>query len=461
MTHFKTEELDSRKGVYVKTFGCQVNEYDTEKMLMLLSEEYKRVLTPEEAEVILINTCSVREKAEHKLHGLLGRLKPLKETNPELVIGVGGCVAQQEGNNIIKRNKLVDFVVGTHNISLVPSLVKNSKIDRTPQVAVDYRDEWEELPDRFDAMPDESYIVKSTFNSSVRALVAIQRGCDKMCTYCVVPGTRGKQVSRDPKEILKEINLKVRMGAREVLLLGQTVNSYGVDLNPRVKFSKLIQEISEIPNVKRIRFISPHPAEVKKDFIDLYKKIPSLCPHIHLPLQSGSDRILGLMNRSYKTSRYLQIVEELKEKCPNIAITTDIIIGFPTETEEDFLETLEVVKKVKYHSVFSFKYSKRPKTSALEFHDDQEIQEEIKQNRLVRLQELVGEHALSHNKSYLNKEIEVLVESTLENIYKGRSQENVHVEFFKDEGQTLDIKMGDIIKVKVLRASPHGLKGTC
>jgi len=448
-----------KKKIYVKTFGCQMNEYDTEKMLSLLSKEYQRVEDPDGADLVIVNTCSVREKGEHKLFGLLGRLRQLKEQKPSMVIGVGGCVVQQEGENIIKRSPSVDFVVGTHNLSLIPSLVSNSAIGGTPQVAIDYRDEWDELPDEFDALPDENSIVKSAFNTSVRALVAIQRGCDKMCSYCVVPTTRGKQVSRDSAEILKEIRLKVRMGTKEVMLLGQTVNSYGIDLSPRLKFSELVKNIADIDGVKRIRFTSPHPAEFKKDFIKLYAEVPSLCPHIHLPLQSGNNRILKIMNRNYRIERYLEIVDSLREIVPDIAITTDIIAGFPGETEEEFQDTIEIVKKVKYHSVYSFKYSQRPNTAAKQmFKAEDEVPEVVKQRRLKEFQDVQENISLEFNRNYEGQEIEILVESQAKalSLFRGRSLHNVPAEFHALE--TEEIKLGDIITAKVFRSSPHVLK---
>ncbi|HMO17417.1 MAG TPA: tRNA (N6-isopentenyl adenosine(37)-C2)-methylthiotransferase MiaB [Oligoflexia bacterium] len=471
-------KLNEQKKVFVKTFGCQMNEYDTEKMLMLLSKDYIRVDTMEEADLAIVNTCSVREKGEHKLYGMLGRLRKIKEEiKPDLVIGVGGCVAQQEGENILRKSPSVDFVVGTHNLSLVPSLVRTSIEKRVKQVAIDFRDEWEELDDEFDALPDKQSIVRSAFNSSVRALVAIQRGCDKVCTYCVVPGTRGRQVSRDVNEILKEIRLKVRMGAREVMLLGQTVNSFGVDLTPRVKFSELVKRVSDIDGVKRIRFTSPHPAEVKRDFLELYKDIPSLCPHIHLPLQSGNNRVLRAMNRNYKVERYLDIVESLKNSVPGIALSTDIIVGFPGETDSEFMETIKVVESVRYHSCYSFKYSIRPNTSAKEIYTDRdEVPEDIKNQRLQYLQSVQDSIGLEINNSYMNGKVELLVETgpkeissemnenKLENqglnikSYRGRTLHNVPIELLSVDNLSDQVNCGDIILANVVRASPHGLR---
>lgn len=457
-------EQELKKKVFVKTFGCQMNEYDTEKMLMLLSDSYDRVEEMEAADLVLVNTCSVREKGEHKLFGLLGRLRDIKKQRPDLIIGVGGCVAQQEGHNIITRNSAVDFVVGTHNISLIPSMVKASQNglssdSKMSRVAIDYRDEWEELPDEFDAMPDKSKIVSSAFNTSVRALVAIQRGCDKKCAFCVVPMTRGPQVSRALDEIVKEIKLKVRMGAKEVLLLGQTVNSYGLDLSPRVRFSELVKRIAELDGVKRIRFTSPHPAEIRDDFIRLLGEIPALSPQIHMPLQSGSNRILKAMNRNYKRERYLEIINSLRQQRADVAISTDVIVGFPTETEEEFEETLEVMRIVKFNLAFSFKYSIRPHTKAIsEYQSEDEVPECVKTDRLIKLQKLQEIHTLEFNSNLMGKHSEVLVESvdTEKKLVRGRNEYNIFSEVYC-EGDFLP-HVGSIIVAPVVRVSPHGIK---
>ncbi len=460
MSDNSSEPTNLKKRVFVKTFGCQMNEYDTEKMLALISDSYQRVDTAEEADLAIVNTCSVREKGEHKLFGLLGRLRDIKKNNPDYVIGVGGCVAQQEGQNIITRNSAVDFVVGTHNLSYVPALIKSSIETRTKQVAIDYRDEWEELPDQFNAMPSDQNIVSSTFNTNVRALVAIQRGCNKKCAFCVVPTTRGPQVSRLEEEILKEVRLKTRMGAREVMLLGQTVNSYGVDLVDRKKFSNLIRRIAEIENVERIRFTSPHPAEIKKDFIDLYKEVPQLCPHVHMPLQSGSNRILKAMNRNYRRERFLEVVNDIKMARPDVAISTDIIVGFPTETQSDFEDTLEIMNLLKFHSSFSYKYSIRPNTKAnLNYLDSDEVEESVKTERLMKIQALQQEHSLEFNTRFLGQKVAILGESNLSelNVVKGRTEHNIFAEIVIDE--TID-KNGDgkLIEGRVARATPHGIK---
>lgn len=452
-----------RRGVFIKTFGCQMNEYDSEKMFLLLADQYDPVQTAEEADVIIINTCSVRDKAEQKLFNTLGWLKPLKTNNPKLIVGVGGCVAQQEGSTILERSRLVDFVVGTHNLSLIPSLVSAAQLRGERSVAVDYREDWEELPDQFDAFsPTDasgSWSAKAfgTFYSPVRALVAISRGCNKNCSFCVVPNTRGPEVSRDMLEIEREVRQKVRLGAREVMLLGQTVNSYGKDLSPRVRFEDLIERLSKIEQLKRIRFTSPHPAEVRPSFIELYQRVPELCPHIHLPLQSGSDRILKLMNRNYRVERYLEIVDQLRVVCPQLAITSDIIVGFPTESEADFEMTLEVMRRVRYNLVFSFKYSRRPNTAAAErFEKAEEIASELQQERLQRLMLLQEQISTNINQELLGKTCEALVEGTSRNSssMRGRIPQNTPIEIIGGSP-----KIGDLVMVEVIRTGPYGLRG--
>ncbi len=465
-----TEELEfqekaSRQRVYVRTFGCQMNEYDTEKMLQLLSPTHELVSEPENAHLVIVNTCSVREKGEHKLFSLLGELRELKNKNPELVIGVSGCVAQQEGTSILKRNRAVDFVVGTHNLSLVPALVKSAAMGAAPQVAVDYREEWEDLPVEFDAIPVGLALeavrgaTVGTFYTPIRAMVAIQRGCNKHCSFCVVPHTRGPETSRSADEIEREVRLKVRAGAREVLLLGQTVNSYGRDFIPRYPFERLIDRLSQIDKLERIRFISPHPAEVRPEFVKLFSSNPKLCPHIHLPLQSGSDRILKLMNRNYRVRRYLEIVNELRSECPNIAISTDIIVGFPTETEEDFLGTLSVMEEVKWSFAFSFVYSPRPNTTAgAVYTADDEVKKSIADERLARLKTRQNELTLEFNEKFIGQTVEVLVEGPtkkISSLMNGRTPQNILVEL---DGEGL--KAGDLVNAQVFSASPGLLRAS-
>lgn len=440
-------------GVYIKTFGCQMNEYDSEKMLALLSNTYRLVSTPALAQLVLVNTCSVREKAESKLYSFLGTLKALKQKNPGMIIGVGGCVAQQEGDALLKRRLGVDFVVGTHNISLIPSLVERAKNGATAVAVVDYREEWEEFS-------EETLGSSLPTDVPTKALVAIQRGCNKRCSFCVVPGTRGPQVSRPIAEVLKEVRTKVLLGAKEVLLLGQTVNSYGSDLGLKAGFESLLREVAGIEGVKRIRFTSPHPSEVSSEFLRLYGELPELCPHIHLPLQSGSNRILKLMRRGYTRERFLLIAQELKKQCPNIGITTDLIVGFPTETQSEFEETLEVMREVRFCSAFSFKYSSRPHTKAQSQYSAEDlVTPEVAGQRLLCLQKLQDELSLEFNSALLGKTLEVLVEGQDKKISssgRGRIPQNTPVEIANCQAS-----VGDLTAVVISHATPHGLRGEC
>jgi len=437
--------VGEKPGVLVKTFGCQMNQYDSEKMVSLLAEDYTSVEQLELAELVIVNTCSVREKGEHKLFSLLGSLRELKKERPELVIGVAGCVAQQEGQAIMAREGAVDFVVGTHNLSLVPALARSARNGVKGQVAVDYRDEWEDLPEE-----------EQGTSIGVRALIAIQRGCNKSCAFCVVPTTRGPEVSRSAAEIERELRLKVRLGAKEVLLLGQTVNSYGRDLKPRFPFEKLVERLAAIPGLERIRFTSPHPQEVRPEFIELYGSVPQLMPHIHLPVQSGSDRILKLMNRNYRINRYFEIVDALRQRLPDIAITTDFIVGFPTESEEDFELSLSAIRQVGYNQSYSFKFSIRPNTMAkVRFTAAEEVPDAVAHDRLTRLQQLQEELSQEFNSQLLGSTVEVLVEGMSKNISslaKGRTRHNIQTEIMGD------VKVGDVVLAKVEFASPYGLR---
>jgi tRNA-2-methylthio-N6-dimethylallyladenosine synthase len=434
-----------RRGVYIRTFGCQMNEYDSQKLEKILEPNYFSVDAPEKADLVLINTCSVREKPEHKLFSLLGEMKELKSQNPDLMIGVGGCVAQQEGKNIVDRSSVVDFVFGTHNLSLVPTLIERREQGAEPQVAVDYRDEWEELPLGFSG------------KERVSVFVSISRGCNKNCTYCIVPTTRGKEVSRSADEIKKEVRIATHRGAREVVLLGQTVNSYGLDFRPRSSFVKLLEDLSAIDGVERIRFTSPHPQEVRQDFIDLVCENPKICHHIHMPLQSGSDKILKAMNRNYRRAKYLGIIEELRRRVPDMAITTDIIVGFPGETEEDFQQTLEVMDLVDFDNSYSFVFSPRPGTKAAELEDPVPFERKLEQlKELQARQEVMTAKRL---RAWQGKDVEVLLDgpSHLDpKKLQGRTSQNILLNLTEAHE---DLQPGMTIPVHVTGTGRFTLKG--
>jgi tRNA-2-methylthio-N6-dimethylallyladenosine synthase len=363
---------------------------------------------------------------------------------PELLVGVGGCVAQQEGAQIVKRSSTVDFVFGTHNLSLVPSLISRRLASGEPQIAVDYRDEWEDLP------------LGMTGGERVSVFVSISRGCNKNCSYCIVPTTRGPEVSRSADEILKEVRIAAHRGAREVVLLGQTVNSYGLDFNPRMSFVQLLRKVAEVDGIERIRFTSPHPQEIREDFIDLVCSEPKICRHVHMPLQSGSDRILKAMNRNYRQKRYLQIIEDMRARVPDMAITTDIIVGFPGETREDFEATLAVMDAVQFDNSYSFIFSKRPGTPAEALDDAQPYEE-----KLALLQELQSrqfEITTKRLQAWVGKSCEVLLDgpSTVDSsALQGRNSQNITVNILGEQSQ---LEPGAIVKVRVIAASRFTLK---
>jgi tRNA-2-methylthio-N6-dimethylallyladenosine synthase len=375
---------------------------------------------------------------------MLGELKGLRRERPGMMIGVCGCVAQQEGDNIIKADRGVDFVFGTHNLSLVPSLIQLRKNGAPPQAAVDYREEWEELPLGF----AEHDPTRNGQTGHVTAFISISRGCNKNCSYCIVPTTRGPEVSRSPNEIEREVKIAVHRGTKEIVLLGQTVNSYGLDLSPRWSFVKLLDRIAAIPGVERIRFTSPHPQEVRQDFIDFVISNPKVCHHIHMPLQSGSDRILRLMNRNYRRSKYLSIIDALRSKVPDMAITTDIIVGFPGETEQDFQETLEVMDIVQFENSYSYAFSARPSTEAAAMEETMTQDEKLERLQILQArQEQMTDAKLS---SWVGRETEVLVDNVnrLHNdCYQGRIPQNFMANFLQPfEG----VSLGSLVKVRIV-----------
>ncbi|MDD7473619.1 MAG: tRNA (N6-isopentenyl adenosine(37)-C2)-methylthiotransferase MiaB [Bdellovibrionota bacterium] len=431
-----------KKKLYVRTYGCQMNAYDSVRIKQMLSQDYEETDTTLDADLIIINTCSVRKKPEEKLFAVLGTLKPLKQKNKNLIIGVGGCVAQQYGSEIIKRVPHVDFVFGTHNLSLIPEFIKDSQCANN--VKVDYREKWEDLP------------VTNPYNGALSISVAISRGCNNRCAYCIVPQTRGPEVSRPSSQIIDEISLSVEQGTKEVLLLGQCVNSYGSDLEEDITFEKLLDKISKINGLERIRFTSPHPKHITDEFIDLVCSNPKICRHVHLPLQAGSNRILELMNRKYTKEHYLEIIEKIRRKVPDMAFTTDIIVGFPTETESDFLETVGVVEKVGFVNSYSFVYSPRPNTKSLELKDDISYSEKL--GWLNFLQDRQYEVSARVLKDFIGKTTSILVDGYSKKdktCLKGTNSQNITVNLSKDYS---NVKLGSIIDVEVKDISRLTLK---
>lgn len=370
------------KAFYLETFGCQMNVVDSEQIVDLLQQiGYVQVASPDQADLVLLNTCSVRDKAERKVYGHLGRFKPIKDLRPELIIGVGGCVAQQEGERMLEKVPYLDLVFGTHNIHRLPQLVKQVEDQRKRGVETAFLDR----ETRLHLFPGR------THNDSVTRFVTVMQGCDNFCSYCIVPHVRGREISRPSREVIAEVEGLVAQGACEVTLLGQNVNSYGLKDDGELSFAQLVEQVHAIAGLHRLRFATSHPKDLTDELIECFNRLDKLCKHIHLPMQSGSDRILKLMNRGYTSGDYLKKVEYLKNVCPQIHLTTDIIVGFPGETEEDFQATLDLVEKVGYADAYTFLYSSRIETAAAKMDDDQTgEQKQERFERLLKLQQRIS-----------------------------------------------------------------------
>ena len=431
---------------YIETWGCQMNEEDSEKLSGMLKRiGYTRTENKEEAGIILFNTCCVRENAENKVFGNLGALKKLKKKNPDLIIGICGCMMQQEGmaDRILKEFPYVNIIFGTHNAYKFPEY-----LNRVRTEGVQIKEIFNKETDIVEGLPIDR-------ESSVKAFVTIMYGCNNFCTYCIVPYVRGRERSRKPEDILKEIRELVAQGYKEITLLGQNVNSYGKGLEEDVDFAKLLRMINEIEGLERVRFMTSHPKDLTVDVIMAIKECDKLCEQIHLPVQSGSNSILKKMNRHYTREYYLDLVKKIKEEIPGVTLTTDIIVGFPGETEEDFQETLEHVKEVGYSSAFTFIYSRRNNTPADMMLN--QVSEEDKHHRFNRLVAAVNERVIAQNKAEEGNILEVLVEGNSKNDAEkltGRTRTGRLVNF-TGEG----INAGDIVNVKITRAQNFSLIG--
>ncbi len=424
-----------------------MNVHDSERMAGLLEESgYAKATIDDEADVIVINTCAVRENADNRLYGNLGQLRALKLENPSLKIAVGGCLAQKDQGKILERAPWVDVVFGTHNISALPVLLRRAEIEHEAQIEM--REALEVFPSHLPAKREHSY----------SAWVSISVGCNNTCTFCIVPSLRGKEKDRRPGEILEEIQTLVQDGVVEITLLGQNVNAYGVEFGDKFAFSKLLRACGEIAGLERVRFVSPHPKEFSHDVIEAMAETPNVMPQLHMPLQSGSDRILSLMKRSYRQSRYLDIVKDVRASIPDAAISTDIIVGFPGETEMDFEETLNVVRAARFSVAYTYTYSKRPGTEAATMSD--QVPKEVVDERYTRLVELINEIAWEENKLKVGAEVEVLIadgegkKDSDTHRHSGRARDNrlVHVNV---EG--VDLQPGDLVTAKVTYAAPYHL----
>ncbi|MBI4042921.1 MAG: tRNA (N6-isopentenyl adenosine(37)-C2)-methylthiotransferase MiaB [Deltaproteobacteria bacterium] len=439
--------------VFIKTFGCQMNEHDSERMLWLLSERgYRMAHSEEHADLILLNTCSVRYKAEHKVYSALGVFAPLKEKNPNLIIAVGGCVAQQEKRRLLSRVRHLDLVFGPDQIDELPDLVESVREGRSRLMAAEFKLGREfHLP----TLLPETFALLPAGERPVTAFVAIMKGCDKFCTFCIVPFVRGREKSRHPDEIVLEVRALVENGVKEVTLLGQTVNSYHYE---GVSFSELLRRLDAISGLERLRFVSPYPNDVSDDLINCMADLSSVCEQIHLPVQSGSNRILEWMRRGYTREAYLEKILKLKKRNPDISISTDFIVGFPGESEEDFEETLSLMDEVKYDSVFSFCYSSRPGTKALRLGLE-EVPGEIASERLERLQALQRDYTLEKYRALVGKEAEVLVEGRSKSDvsrWTGKTRSHIVVNFDATEGVNLK---GALVNVKIEKALLSNIRG--
>ncbi len=429
---------------YIATMGCQMNEYDSDYLAQLLeSSGYGPADQPEGADLIFINTCTVRAKPVQKAYSLLGRMVALKKKNPSLIIGMLGCVAQQEGAHLFKRFPDLDLVLGTRELERVEELLKKIEIDRDRVVATEL------------SRNPRPFVGKNGYHEGrVKSYVSIMEGCNNFCSFCIVPYVRGREVSRSPQDIIKESQYLVGQGVKEITFLGQNVNSYRWEAGGGLDFPGLLNQINRISGLQRIRFTTSHPKDLSDDLIGCFGELEKLCPHIHLPVQSGSDRILKRMNRAYTRDRYLDLVKKLRVVRPDMAVTSDMIVGFPGETEKDFKMTIDLMEKIRFDNTFSFKYSDRQGTRAAKMGD--KVPEKEKSSRLARLQGYQKEITLEKNRALKGCELEVLVEgkSKRGGLMTGRTGSNKVVNFVSD------IKIiGKIVNVFIKNASANSLRG--
>ena len=439
-----------RRTYQVRTFGCQMNVHDSERMAGLLESAglVEAATDAAPADVVVFNTCAVRENADNKLYGNLGMLAPVKEANPGMQIAVGGCLAQKDRDTILKKAPWVDVVFGTHNVGSLPALLERARHNSEAQL---------EILESLDVFPST---LPTKRDSVYSGWVSISVGCNNTCTFCIVPSLRGKERDRRPGEILAEIQALVDDGAIEVTLLGQNVNSYGVEFGDRQAFSKLLRACGDIPGLERVRFTSPHPAAFTDDVIEAMAETPNVMPQLHMPLQSGSDKVLKDMRRSYRSSKFLGILDKVRQRMPHAAISTDIIVGFPGETEEDFQATLDVVEKSRFATAFTFQYSKRPGTPAAELPD--QLPKAVVQERFERLTALQDRIAAEENAKQVGRRVEVMVtaqsgrKSAETRRLSGRAQDQRLVHFSVPEGAERP-RPGDLVTVTVTEAAAFHL----
>lgn len=433
------------KGVYVQTFGCQMNASDSERMKAVLAPiGYESVPTPENADLVLINTCSVREKAENKTNALAHELKGLKEGRPDLKIGITGCVASQEKERLLNDLPFVDLVMGPDNIDELPWALE--ELSFRPHQSVVRAD--------FDAGDRVWHTRTEILNPGPTAFVSVMKGCDHFCSYCVVPLTRGREKSRPIADVVADVERLVSQGVREITFLGQNINTFGKRASESLH--ELFRRTHDIEGLRRIRFTTSHPGDLHDELIRCFEDLPKLCSQFHLPFQSGSDRILRAMRRFYTKAQYLERVTALRQARPDIALSTDVIVGFPSETEDDFLETLDVVDRVGFENSFSFLYSPRPGTSASSRTDI--VPEPVGLARLARLQERTKASSLANHRQFVGRTLDILVEGPSKknpSRWTGRSSQNTPVHFERPEG----VRAGDMIDVEIFEATVTHMKG--
>ncbi len=454
--------MTARRRFLIRTYGCQMNVHDSEKVANLLHHAgYGEAAELEAADLLVVNTCSIREKAENRLYSDLGVLRAWKAERPGRVLGVGGCVAQQEGDRVLRRFPHVDFVFGTHNLRWVPAMLEAAREgQRSLRLTANGSQDRFELPERH---PDYAGATPG------RAFLTIMEGCDMFCSFCVVPHTRGREISREPAAILAEARSLVAGGVREFTLLGQTVNAYGRhDLRRQgagsaspwepVSFAALLRELAAIPGLRRLRYTSPHPLFFDDELVDAHRDLDALCPHVHLPVQSGSDRVLARMRRRHDAASYRSLVEHLRAARPEIALTSDLIVGFPGESDADFRETLALVEEAAFVDSFSFKYSPRPNTRAAGFEDT--VPAEVAQARLEELQDLQRDLTLRYHRSRVGERAEVLLEGESRRgggQWAGRDPQHRVVNLASPPPP--GTQSGDFVSVELVEATPHSLIG--
>ena len=432
----------------VETYGCQMNVHDSERIAGLLEADgYVPVEQGKQADLVVFNTCAVRENADNKLYGNLSFLAPVKKLNPAMQIAVGGCLAQKDQATILKKAPYVDVVFGTHNVGSLPVLLERARIEEESQIEI--LEALEHFPS---TLPAKRF-------SDFTAWVSVSVGCNNTCTFCIVPTLRGVEKDRPAADILREINTLVDSGVIEITLLGQNVNAYGVEFGDRGAFANLLKECGKISGLERVRFMSPHPRDFTDDVIDAMASTPNVMPHLHMPLQSGSNRILQEMRRSYRTDRYLGILDRVRTAMPLSQVTTDIIVGFPGETEEDFQDTINLVREARFATAFTYQYSKRPGTPAAEMPD--QISPDVISERYNRLTEVVNEVMLEENQKQVGKIVEVLVtnhegkKDEANAKLSGRARDNRLVHFNFESEQV--IRPGDLVEVEITYAAPFFL----